>query len=204
LQSMTTTGVGTANYTYDQAGNTLTRPANSISGVGQTLNWNDDGTLATSTDAAGTSTYVYDAGGNRLIKHEPSGTTLSLPDQDLRYANGALTATRYISHAGHIVAIRTTANGLSWQVDDHHGTATIEVNATTQAVVKRWLTPFGAERGGPASWLTDRGFINATKDSSGLLHIGSRITVTRRRCRATTTLARHRSRPATRTDGWFR
>jgi RHS repeat-associated protein len=174
LQSTTTSGAGTATYTYDKTGSTLTRPANGTSGALQTLTWNADGTLSTSTDANGPSSYVYDSAGNRLIKHEPSGTTLSLPGQELRYANGQATATRYVTYAGKTVAVRTTANGLTWQVDDQQGTGTIEVNATTQAVTRRWLTPFGAERGGPAPWLTDKVLVNGTTDSSGLVHIGAR------------------------------
>ncbi|WP_433073379.1 RHS repeat-associated core domain-containing protein [Dactylosporangium sp. CA-052675] len=174
LRSMTTAGVGTVAYTYDKTGNTLTRPANGVSGATQTLTWNADGTLASSSDAAGTATYVYDAAGNRLVKHEPSGTTLSLPGQEVRFAGGKATATRYLTHAGRVVAVRTTTGGLTWQVDDQQGTGTIEVDAATQAVVRRWLTPFGAERGGTAAWVTDKGLVNGTKDGSGLLHLGAR------------------------------
>jgi RHS repeat-associated protein len=173
LQSMTTTGVGTTTYAYDKTGSTLTRPANGTSGPAQTLAWNPDGTLATSTDAGGTTTYVYDAAGNRIIKREPSGTTLSLPGQELRVAGGQSTATRYLSHAGKTVAVRTAA-GLTWQVDDQQGTGTIEVDAITQAVTKRWLTPFGAERGTAVPWVTDKGLVGGTKDSSGLTHLGAR------------------------------
>ncbi|MEN3307835.1 MAG: hypothetical protein V7603_4037 [Micromonosporaceae bacterium] len=173
LQSMTTSGAGAATYTYDKDGNTLTRPANGTSGAGQNLTWNPDGTLAANADAGGTATYVYDAAGNRIIKHEPSGTTLSLPGQELRVAGGQVTATRYLTHAGRTVAVRTAA-GLTWQVDDQQGTGTVEVNATTQAVVKRWLTPFGAERGGAALWVTDKGLVGGTRDGSGLTHLGAR------------------------------
>ncbi|MFI5914515.1 RHS repeat-associated core domain-containing protein [Dactylosporangium sp. NPDC051541] len=174
LRSMTTTGGATAAYTYDKSGETLTRPANGTGGALQTLTWNSDGTLATSNDAGGTASYVYDAAGNRIIKHEPSGTTLSLPGQELRYAGGQATATRYLTHAGKTIGVRTTTGGLTWQVEDQQGTGTIEVNAATQAIVRRWLTPFGAERGGPATWVTDKGLVNGTKDGSGLLHLGAR------------------------------
>jgi len=176
LQSMTTAETGastTAAYTYDKAGNTLTRPANGTSGATQTLTWNADGTLATSTDAGGTSTYVYDSAGNRIIEHEPSGTTLSLPGQDLKVSGAQAGATRYISHAGKTVAVRTAA-GLTWQVDDRQGTGTVEVNATTQAVTRRWLTPFGADRGAAAAWITDKGLVDGTRDGSGLTHLGAR------------------------------
>ena len=135
LRSMTTTGVGTVTYTYDKTGSTLTRPTNGTSGAVQTLTWNPDGTLATSTDAGGTTTYVYDAAGNRIIKREPSGSTLSLPGQELRVAGGQSTATRYLTHAGKVVAVRIAA-GLTWQVDDQQGTGTIQVAATTQAAVR--------------------------------------------------------------------
>jgi hypothetical protein len=53
------TGSTTATFTYDAAGNTLTRP-------GATLTWDAEGRLATNTDATGTSSYVY-------AKSDPSG-----------------------------------------------------------------------------------------------------------------------------------
>jgi RHS repeat-associated protein len=172
LQSMTTTSgatASTASYTYDKDGNTTSRPANGTSGTAQPLTWNPTGTLAKN----GTTSYVYDADGNRILKREPSGTTLTLPGQELKVSGGQATAVRYYSHAGQNVAVRTAA-GLSWQVDDQQGTSMIEVDATTQAVTKRWFTPFGTQRGAAVVWLTDKGLVNGTMDESGLTHLGAR------------------------------
>jgi RHS repeat-associated protein len=177
VQSLTTSGTGTttttANYSYDKDGNTVTRPANGTGGGSQTLTWNPDGTLASSTDAGGTSTYVYDADGNRLIAREPGGTTLTLPGQELKVANGQSAATRYIQHAGQTIGVRT-ASGLTWEIDDQQGTATVEVDAGTQGVTKRWFTPFGTVRGAAVSWVTDKGLVGGTQDASGLTHMGAR------------------------------
>jgi RHS repeat-associated protein len=172
LQSMTTVSGGTtstASYTYDKDGNTISRPADGTGGPTQTLTWNPDGTLATN----GTTSYVYDAEGNRILKREPSGTTLTLPGQELKVSGGQTSAVRYYRHAGQTVAVRTAA-GLSWQVDDQQGTSMIEVDATTQAVTKRWFTPFGTERGPVVAWPTDKGLVGGTKDASGLTHLGAR------------------------------
>lgn len=76
-------GVVTANtsYTYDAAGNTLTRPT-PTAGT-QTMTWDPEGLLASSTDSTGTTSYVYDADGNRLIRKDPTGKTLFLAGRRL-------------------------------------------------------------------------------------------------------------------------
>lgn len=59
---------------------------------------------------------------------------------------GAKSATRYYAQGGAVVAVRTTA-GLAWLCTDHHGTATVTIDATSQAVQRRRFTPFGEARG---------------------------------------------------------
>lgn len=67
---------------------------------------------------------MYDADGNRLIRRDPTGKTLYLPGQEIRYNSSTqnTTCTRYYSHAGSTIASRTAA-GLDWLTGDHHGTA---------------------------------------------------------------------------------
>ncbi|WP_018352499.1 RHS repeat-associated core domain-containing protein [Longispora albida] len=166
-------GTRTGTYTYDAAGNTETRPAGA-NGT-QTLLWDAEGHLASSTDKSGTSSYVYDADGSRLIRKDPSGTTLYLPGQEIRFNGTAKTGTRYYTHGGQTAATRTST-GLTWLVQDSQGTTQVTVNAVTQAVSSRRSTPFGTERNVARSWPAslDRGLVGGTKDSTGLTHLGAR------------------------------
>ncbi|MFC7918373.1 RHS repeat-associated core domain-containing protein, partial [Streptomyces sp. NPDC057386] len=65
---------------------------------------------------------------------------------------------------------------LSWMVDDHHGTASMTVDATTQAITRRYTKPFGETRGtAPQAWPDDKGFLGKPADiDTGLTHIGAR------------------------------
>lgn len=168
-------GTRQATYTYDTAGNTLTRP--SPGGATQTMTWDREGRAATTTDETGQSSYVYDANGNRLVRRDPAGRTLYLPGQELRYATPANTksATRYYAHAGQTIAMRTST-GLTWMTSDQHGTAQNTINASNQAVSTRRTTPFGEVRGNTGVWPAklDKGFVGGTLDNTGLTHIGAR------------------------------
>jgi RHS repeat-associated protein len=61
-------------------------------------------------------------------------------------------------------------------VDDHHGTASMTVDATTQAVTRRYTKPFGETRGPtPAAWPDDKGFLGKPADTdTGLTHVEAR------------------------------
>ncbi|PWR13637.1 hypothetical protein DKT69_20140 [Micromonospora sicca] len=164
------------NYTYDNAGNTKTRPT--TTGATQTLTWDREGKVLSSTDSATTS-YIYDVDGNRLIRTDPTGKTLYLPGgTEVRYTTSGATkkATRYYNHAGQTIAIRT-ATSLSWIASDHHGTAELTINATTLAVAKRHMLPYGEPRGATiGTWAPgmDKGFVGGTQDPTGLTHLGAR------------------------------
>jgi RHS repeat-associated protein len=170
-----TAGTRASSYTYDEAGNTLTRPASS--GGTQTMTWDREGRVATTVDGSGETSYVYDADGNRLIRRDPTGRTLYLPGQELRYtaSSGAKVCTRYYTHAGQTIAMRTSA-GVTWMSSDQHGTAQSTVNAVNQTVSTRRTLPFGEVRGGAGTWLArlDKGFVGGTNDNTGLTHIGAR------------------------------
>ncbi|GAA4201795.1 RHS repeat-associated core domain-containing protein [Actinocatenispora rupis] len=183
LQSTTTTssiGPGSTateqnTYTYDAAGNTKTR---TIGGDTQTLDWNADGALATFAKGDNTSSYTYDADGTELIRHDPDGSaTLYLPNgMELHADSGASTstATRYYSHLGDTIAVRTAA-GVTWLVGDHHGTDTLAVDGATLTVTRRRVDPFGQTRSGLPSWVGDRGFVGGTQDANtGLTNLGAR------------------------------
>ncbi|MFJ3898389.1 RHS repeat-associated core domain-containing protein [Streptomyces sp. NPDC090083] len=181
------TGV-TASYVYDATGNTTTRPNGTDT---QTLTWTPGGQLDTLTEKSSTGTtktttsHVYDADGTLLIRRNANGeSVLYLDDGTEVHLNTATStakywAQRYYSSGSQVVALRTNKTGtqtLSWLAGDQHGTSSLTVDATTQAVTKRYLTPFGAPRsGGTGTWPDDKAFLGASADSStGLTHLGAR------------------------------
>ncbi|MEW2545049.1 RHS repeat-associated core domain-containing protein [Streptomyces sp. NPDC047002] len=172
LTSSTTDG-RTTSYTYDEAGNTTQRPGASGN---QKLAWDSEGHLSSLTENGSTTHYLYDAAGQLMIRQGPDETVLYLPGQEVHYhpATGTFTAQRYYT-AGDGTALRTNT-GLSWIVDDHHGTATMIVDAASQQVTRRYTDPFGATRGSPpAAWPDDKGFLGAPEDpSTGLTQVGAR------------------------------
>ncbi|MEV5237984.1 RHS repeat-associated core domain-containing protein [Streptomyces cinnamoneus] len=162
-------------FVYDAVGNTVLRRTD---GKEQTLDWDTEGHLAKVTENGRTTSYVYDAGGARLIRKDAEGSTLYLPGGNellLKPDGTTKVGTRYYTHSGETTAVRTGGK-LSYLFSDHHDTATTAVDAATQAVNRRKLTVFGAQRGAAATeWPGDRGFIGGTKDNStGLTHLGAR------------------------------
>jgi RHS repeat-associated protein len=173
LTGVTTDGA-TANYTYDSLGNTTRRPG--ATGV-QTLTWDIEGKLANLSEGTKSTDYLYDAAGELLIRRSSTETVLYLPGgQELHYNpdTPAFSAQRYYG-AGGGKALRTNT-GLSWIIDDHHGTASMSVDPATQAVTRRYSTPFGGARGtAVATWPDDKGFLGKTQDqATGLTHVGAR------------------------------
>lgn len=175
LQSTTTTtaaGATSQKYTYDSFGDTTSRPGPAGT---QTLAWDPQGNLSTVTDSGGATSYVYDADGNRLIRHDTGGATLYLPGAELRFttATGVLTATRYYTHAGHTVAMRTAA-GVSWLLTDPQNTTSLVMDAATQNDVQRRQAPFGDPRGTSAAMPTEKTFVGGTSEPTGLVLLGAR------------------------------
>ncbi|GAB7105116.1 RHS repeat-associated core domain-containing protein [Streptomyces phaeofaciens JCM 4814] len=161
-------------FGYDESGNTTTR---TIAGKTQSLRWGQENNLAEVTEANGTrTTFLNDADGKRLIRRDATGTTLYLGETELRHdkATGKVEATRYYSHGGTVVAVRT-AGSLTWTSADHNGTANVQIDAATQVVTRRHTQPFGETRGTqPAQWTGDKGFVGGTQDPTGLTHLGAR------------------------------
>ncbi|WP_234042379.1 RHS repeat-associated core domain-containing protein [Streptomyces marianii] len=178
LASTTTSPADSArpntSYTYDASGNTRTR---TIGGKTQQLDWGPENNLAKVTEADKSETsFLNDASGNRLIRRDATGTTLYLGETELRHdkATGKVEATRYYAHSGQVVALRTPQS-LIWMSADHNGTATVQIDAATQAVSRRHMQPFGETRGTqPAQWTGDKGFVGGTQDPTGLTHLGAR------------------------------
>ncbi|WP_079053738.1 polymorphic toxin-type HINT domain-containing protein [Streptomyces graminilatus] len=179
----TTTGTvkSTDSFTYDVAGNTHTRLLGN--GTSQTLDWDAEGHLTKVTQPVEggsdkVTDYLYDADGNRLIGRTPTETTLYLGATEITLAKGATAAkgTRYFDLGGGHQAVQANDGTISFTLADHHGTAQLSVNATTQALTQRRTLPFGGLRGTvPTTWTGTRGFVGGTTDTAtGLTHLGAR------------------------------
>ncbi|MGW7002512.1 polymorphic toxin-type HINT domain-containing protein [Streptomyces sp. NPDC054933] len=171
----------TTSAAYDADGNTTTRTT-PINGT-QTLAWNDAGQLTAITGGgAGDSHFVYNPEGGLLLQKDPNITTLYLPGEQLALytGTGAINGTRYYPLPGGGVAVRTgsTSTGTStyqFEFTDQHGTSGLFLDSTAQTPTWRQFTPYGAPRGTPATWLDNRGFLNAPTDTgTGLTIIGAR------------------------------
>ncbi|WP_308286515.1 RHS repeat-associated core domain-containing protein [Streptomyces griseorubiginosus] len=178
----------TATYAYDATGNTTGRPNGTDT---QSLTWSPEGQLGTLTEksASGTTksttSHVYDADGTLLIRRNTGGeTVLHLDDGtevhlDTSTSTAKYWAQRYYNVGGQVIALRTDKTGtetLSWLASDQHGTSSLALDATSQAVTKRYSTPFGAARtGGTGSWPDDKAFLGKSADSStSLTYVGAR------------------------------
>ncbi|MCX4784253.1 RHS repeat domain-containing protein [Streptomyces sp. NBC_01264] len=179
LQKVTSTGgtTGTDAYAYDATGNMTTK--NPAVGATQTMTWNDEGKLATSTVSGATTSFLYDPAGTRILKREPATTTLYLPGGQeliLTKATNAVTGNRYYSFPGGS-AIRSSSDGrVRFLIADHHGTNTLSISAATLTYNRRKSLPYGAQRGAtPAFWPGQKGFIGGDTDTTtGFTHIGAR------------------------------
>ncbi|AJE82750.1 RHS repeat-associated core domain protein [Streptomyces albus] len=184
LSSVTeTTGGETRkdSYTYDEAGNTLTRPRG---GAEQTLGWDAEGHLAKVSEPDGqggkrTTEYLYDTEGNRLIGRTPTETTLYLGHTEVVLRKGATTAeaTRYTDLGDGNQAVTKNDGTVSFTLADHHGTGQLAVDAKTLKLTQRRVLPFGDLRGtAPTAWPGTRGFVGGTDDTAGtgLTHLGAR------------------------------
>lgn len=178
-QTVTTgTGAATRNYTYDTAGNTSTRPGPTA--TTQTLTYNDEGDLThIDANSAGIFDAIYDTAGNRILKRENGKTTLTIAGTDLVVDNttGVKTASRYYTHQGFTVGVRTgNANDLLWSiVTDHQNSTHNQIRNSDSQLQTTWQDPYGNTRGTPSTcWAGEKTFVGGTRDTTGLVHIGAR------------------------------
>ncbi|MFI5760969.1 RHS repeat-associated core domain-containing protein [Streptomyces sp. NPDC051563] len=179
LLKVTATGgsPGTDTFTYDQTGNLRTK--DTAATAAQTMTWDDEGKLASSTVGSATTSFLYDTAGTRILKREPATTTLYLPGGQeliLTKATNTVTGNRYYTFPGGS-AIRSSSDGLvRFLIADHHGTNTLSISASTLAYNRRKSLPYGAQRGtAPFSWPGQKGFVGGDIDSTtGFTHIGAR------------------------------
>jgi RHS repeat-associated protein len=63
---------------------------------------------------------------------------------------------------------------LTWQVSDRQGSATLQVTDRTGVVARAYTDPYGAPRPSTTTLATDRGWLQKTKDTTGLVDLGAR------------------------------
>jgi RHS repeat-associated protein len=172
VSSTTSTTGKTASYTYDAAGNTISRPGSSGQ---QTLQWDAENHLISLADGTNHYSYVYDADGNRLISHDPNGATLYVGNVELRASTSHVkTAERYYTFNNQTIAQRTAAS-LQFLTCDPNGTSTAAIDDTpTQSTAKRYQDPYGNAIGPAVSWVGTKSFVGGDNDATGLIHLGAR------------------------------
>lgn len=183
LTAITTTGSCTgavATYTYDKSGNTTGR-------AGQVLTWDAQGRIATLTQGAQKTAYLYDADGSLLIRRAVGDgeSVLYLGATEIHSKKTGSTVktwgSRFYTANAQVVAVRTGETGtntVSFLAGDAHGTSSLAVDASSQAISKRYTTPFGAPRGTTVGgeWLDDKGFLGKpADDATGLTYVGARM-----------------------------
>ncbi|GGK40622.1 type IV secretion protein Rhs [Pilimelia terevasa] len=165
-----------ATFAYDPAGNMTRR---NVGDSTQTIDWDAEGHAAKITDKNGKATsFVYDADGNRLIRRDEQNQTVTLYQggQELRLdtRTGTVSGTRYYTHNGQTVAIRTE-QGISFLAGGQNGTSEMAVNANDLNLTRQRTKPFGETRGPDTPLPGERGFIGGTNDKHlNLVHLGAR------------------------------
>ncbi|MFI1386428.1 DddA-like double-stranded DNA deaminase toxin [Embleya sp. NPDC020886] len=170
----------TTGLTYDESGNTKTRPG-ADSNL-QTLTWNEEDKLTKVASATGTSEYLYDADGNRIIRREAGKTTLYLGTDELTTntdGTGPVIGTRTYPAAGGTAVVRNGNGAVAYMAADHHGTPVSTLDAATLTATRRQSKPFGEPRGAQPTqangqWPDDKGFLAKPMDATGLTHVGAR------------------------------
>ncbi|MGC0422487.1 polymorphic toxin-type HINT domain-containing protein [Embleya sp. AB8] len=170
----------TTGLTYDQAGNTKTRPGADANL--QTLTWNEEDKLTSVASATGSSDYLYDADGGRIIRREAGKTTLYVGGDELTTStdgSGPVVGTRYYPTAGGATVVRSGDGTVTYMAADHHGTPTSALDAAALTATRRQSKPFGEPRGAQPTqangqWPDDKGFLGKPMDSTGLTHVGAR------------------------------
>ncbi|WP_417556218.1 RHS repeat-associated core domain-containing protein [Microbacterium sp.] len=173
-----TGGAGAGSYGYDQAGNQVSRP-------GQTVTYDEAGKVATVVAGAETQQNVFDAEGNLLLRTSTTqGAALFLGDTTLTQAAGSTVVCgfrTYTGAEGKPVAQRSAKTGtagstLSWLFMSLDGTVDVQTNAATGATVHAYRDPFGAPAGTSGQgWADSTGYLNKqVAEGTGLTNVGAR------------------------------
>lgn len=162
--------IGSTSFAYNADGATT--------GIGTVaLAWDPQRRLSSVTSGTTVTTNIYDAEGNRIIATTPTTQTLYLSSGEITVttATGVLTATRYYTEAGTLVAVRTPAT-ISYIGQDGQDSNQISVDSVTHAVARHFYTPYGVTRSTTGTFTTTRGYLDKTLDpTTSLEDLGARF-----------------------------
>jgi RHS repeat-associated protein len=169
------TQVGATTLGYDAAGR---RTSATTAGIATTYNWNVPGDRLASIDRGGTrvATMVYGADGIRLLRKSATETTLYLGGlaELTRTTSGTVTATRYYTHNGATIAVRSYSQ-LRFIIGNQQGSTVSTASAYTADIDYQQYLPYGAKRGGDTLTTTQHGFLAQTEDdAAGLAYLNNR------------------------------
>ena len=196
-----TTGTSTLTPGYlepdgtTNAGNTTSLAATGTTGTPiptgttQKITYDAEGRTASVTTGTGTtaqtSSYLYDASGS-LLEQTGNGTKILYlfggAEQITQYtANGntAVNALRFYPGPDGTTITRDQSGNLNYQLSLGQGTGTELINASTDAITRRYYDPYGNPRGTtPTTWgdkSNNLGFLNKPTDTTtGLDQLGAR------------------------------
>ena len=172
----TGSSTGSGSYTYDAAGNMTSRVNQNW--TQQTNTWDDTGNLLqVSVSGTTVAKMAYDAVGNRLARQQGGATTIYVGGAEVTLTGSSLSAIRYYTHHGEVVALRTgnTTGSVSTIVTDWLGTPHYQISHATSEPSVRWQTPYGQTLGYTGSgWVGDHGLVNGMMDTTGTTRIGAR------------------------------
>ena len=128
-----------------------------------------------------TSTYQYDAAGN-LIVQDDNGAVTYYADagaEEIHYTGSSLTGAQrfYTDSPDGTTIIRTTAGGgqVYYQLDNQQGTGTELIQASNDAITRRYYDPYGNQLTTGGTWPDNQAFLDQPADpDTGLDLLGAR------------------------------
>jgi RHS repeat-associated protein len=165
VQPHAVTSVGTDNYTYDNNGNMLTRP-------GQSIAWDAENRPVQVTSANGTSSFVYDGDGMRVKKTEGGEQILYVNKYyEENLTTGEITTYYYLG--GRRVAMRRDTT-LQYIHQDHISSTAVMTSDNGTLVGSMKYYPYGDRLESQGTLSTDKLFTGQRLDSTGLYYYGAR------------------------------
>ncbi len=153
------TGQGNDSYSYDANGNMTGR---TVGGSSYTLSYDRGNRLIGVSGPSTSAIFLYDADGNRVLATVNGATTVYIAGL-FEYTGGAAT-----SYYGGAVMRRSSygsGNGVFYVLGDHLGSTSAIVDTSGSVQAQQYYYPYGANRGGAQSDLTDKRYTGQYHES---------------------------------------
>jgi RHS repeat-associated protein len=165
-----------SDYDYDAAGSTIDMP-------GQQLTYDAFGRIATVQHGSDVQSRVYDATGGLLLQSDPvEGSVLYIGATQIKLAPGgsSASASREYQLNGVTVAEKNTVAGVAgskliWICANDQATPIVGIDDASGTATRRYLDPFGGQRGNAVTWTSSRNFLDKPiSQLTGLVQHGLR------------------------------